>query len=348
MFLKIFNWDKTGLSMEERCMKYLEPIKAENLICNYDVVVGWGTGALEFETRYNPMLYRIDYMVNGENIDVGSVICGIKVYSKDDLKNLPIKNRKVLVVIFANMENVIQQQIKEYIPGADTIVSRLIRCHNISNVKENYSSDCEDIIFMDIINRMGWNNNIPYIDIGVCHPVVRNNTYMFYSHGNTNGIMVEPNPVMCELIREYRPHNKVINVGATGSECGFLEYVSWSRLPGHNHFRRKDEVVDTQKYEISKIFVENINDILKNIDDCPYFMDIDTEGMDYELLGALDTNKFPVKVICAEKNGLKDDMYLSHNEDIMRLMSQKGYTHYMSTIENMIFVLNDEFKTLKI
>ena len=69
-----------------------------------------------------------------------------------------------------------------------------------------------------------------YVDIGVCHPVVRNNTYLLYEKGYTNGILIEPNGNMCELAQIYRPKNKIVEAGASGDEGGILRYYMKSSV----------------------------------------------------------------------------------------------------------------------
>ena len=54
-------------------------------------------------------------------------------------------------------------------------------------------------------------------------------------------------------------------------------------------------------------------------------MDIDTEGMDFELLKALDTSRFPFKMICTE-------VWADENRDELdRMLMNKGYVHFMDT-----------------
>ena len=79
----------------------------------------------------------------------------------------------------------------------------------------------------------------------------------------------------------------------------------------------------------------NINEILeKNLDKVPDLLDIDTEGLDLQLLKALDTEMFPVKVICAETvwgDGVTFDS----------LMQGKGYKNIANTAENNIYMRTD-------
>lgn len=312
-------------------MKYLTRTSCEELRKNYDVLVGWGNSVVEFERYYNPTLYKLDYLINGEGKDIGEKICGLVLSDASVLEEL--KDKKVCVIIYPNVEDRLLEQINKFLPNADTIVGRLVD----TGKQYNYSSDCEDTIFMDLINKLNYSNDFSYMDIGVCHPVIRNNTYMLYEKGFTNGVLVEPNPIMAQSASNYRPGNKVINVGACGGKDSVLPYVSGT-CPGLNHFLRENEEVDKETTKVMNIPVRNINDIIaENFEKCPDLLDIDTEGMDYELLSALDTERYPIKIICAE---------VSKKHNIRELMQSKGYVHFTSTRENKIFILESEYNKL--
>jgi len=185
------------------------------------------------------------------------------------------------------------------------------------------------LIFVRLLETLGISDPV-YMDIGVCHPVVRNNTYMLYERGYAKGFLVEPNPVMVNLCKEYRRENTILSMGACSKEASSLTYVKGT-VPGLNHFLRENEVL-SEKDECLQIPVKNINAIFdENKIEFLDLLDIDTEGMDYELLEALDTDKYNVKVICAEKSESSD-------KNIFRLLNSKGYIHFMSTRENQIFV----------
>ena len=188
---------------------------------------------------------------------------------------------------------------------------------------------------LDLIYKLGLENP-SYVDIGVCHPVVRNNTYLFYENGYTNGLLVEPNPEMAELSKEYRPENRIVTCGATAGEDSVLTYY-YSHLPGHNTFLEeiaKDRGLLNNKLEIP---VRNINSILKeHFTEGLDVVDIDTEGMDFELLEALDTDTLKVKIICAEIASPK----------IKHCLESKGFIHYFTTKENHIYVKTQDLKKI--
>lgn len=313
-------------------MKYIKRTKVEELRKKYDLLIGWGNGIIEFERKYNPFLYKLDYMINGQGKNVGDIICGCRIYGPEVLQMM--RDKKVCVIIYPNIEQECLNQIHELLPEADTIVGRLVDTGDFYN----YSSDIEDLIFVQVLEKLGISNPV-YMDIGVCHPVVRNNTYLLYERGFKKGVLVEPNPVMMELCREYRKDNTILAVGACAGEDSSLLYVK-GNAPGLNHFVRDGEVISAQE-ECLQISVKNINDIFEeNKLSILDLLDIDTEGMDYDLLSALDTEKYVVKIICAEKSDCLD-------KNIFKLLNSKGYIHFMSTRENQIFIRRDEFEKIE-
>lgn len=307
-------------------MKYTRITNIHELQSNYDLIVGWGTPVIEYQNRYNPTHYKLDYLINGKGQNIGEVFCGNQVYHMSILEQF--QDKKVCIIIYQNKKPEIQKQIQSVLPNADTIVSRLIEVPSIDNY---YSRSQEDKVMLDLIHKLKLDNPT-YSDIGVCHPVVRNNTYLFYENGYFNGLLVEPNPEMTELIKEYRPNNTVLTCGATaGEDCNLTYY--YSHLPGHNTFL--EEVARERGLLHNKLTipVRNINTILmEHFKTGLDILDIDTEGMDYELLEALDTKSLNVKIICVEVASPK----------IKSCLEQKGFVHYFTTHENHIYVQKGE------
>lgn len=141
---------------------------------------------------------------------------------------------------------------------------------------------------------------------------------------------------MAELSKEYRPENHMLTCGATASEDSVLTYY-YSDLPGLNTFLEhvaRDRGLLDNKLDIP---VRNINSILKeNFPDGLDIVDIDTEGMDFELLEALDTDALNVKIICTE----------IAIREIKQCLESKGFTHYFTTKENHIYVKTQDLERI--
>lgn len=305
-------------------MKYLQKEEYSKLRKRYSVIIGWGAG-VEFQKYYAHALLAFDHMIDGAGRNIGKMINGITIEGIDAIVQYA-DAESVLVVIYPNIEDEIQMQIAKFLPKADTIVARLL---GIEGRESTYASNKEDVIMLDyILTRY---TDFSYIDIGVCHPVVRNNTYLFYEKGFTNGVLVEPNTEMCRMAAEYRPLNKIVNLGAgpfpTNKE---LIYYYDSMHPGLNTFLKDVAVSRGMERNFRKVPVKNINEIIaENFKTYPDVLDLDTEGLDYDLLLNLDFNKYPIALICVEN---------STEGQIKRLMEERGYKILTTTEENEIYV----------
>lgn len=304
-------------------MKYTSKANYRELRQKYSVIIGWGAGA-EFQRYYDHGLLRFDHMIDGAGRNIGTEINGIIIQSVETLIQYK-NNDSLLVVIYPNIENEILPQISELLPKADTIIARLL---DIEGREASYSANEEDLIMLDYIKTR--RSDFFYMDIGVCHPVVRNNTFLFYEKGFTNGVLVEPNTEMCNMAAEYRPLNKIVNMGAspvpTDEE---LIYYYDPLHPGLNTFLKDVAVSRGMEQNFRKVPMKDINSIIaENFETYPNVLDIDTEGLDFDLLSHLDFDKYPIDLVCVEA---------SAGNRIRRLMTEKGYKLLEVTRENEIY-----------
>lgn len=306
-------------------MKYLEKQKYAQLRNQYTRIVGWGAG-LEFRKYYDHDILAFDHMIDGAGRNVGKTVKGIEIQGIDILEKLKDTD-SVLVVIYPNIENEILQQVVKFLPQADTISARLLA---IEGRESTYSANEEDLLIFDYLHSRY--TDFTYMDIGVCHPVVRNNTYLFYEKGFTNGVLVEPNTEMCNLAGEYRPYNKIVNLGASPANTSEkLTYYYDPLHPGLNTFIKEVAVSRGMDQHFKMIPMKNINTIIEeNFETYPNVLDIDTEGLDLELLSHLDFETYPIDVICVESFA---------GEGIQKLMREKGYKLLATTQENEIYVI---------
>lgn len=305
-------------------MRYVEAMHIDELRKEYKHIFGWAPG-VEYYKRYSVNNYKLDGLIDGKSANVGDVICGNRISSPDMLT--AFKDEKVCIIIYHNNEEEIIQQINDLNIDADTIISRLVR---YDGCEITYSSDREDLIILDACNYLKI-EECSYIDIGVCHPVVRNNTYYFYERGYHNGVLVEPNLQMCNLARLYRPENKIVQCGAGSGDDRYMDYYVRDDMPGHNTFVEAIALEKKMGAAADRIMVKNINRIIdENFEKYPTIMDIDTEGFDFDILQALNTDLYRIKVICAES--CKD------RKKFRDLLMTKGYEHFKSTPANDIFI----------
>ena len=194
-----------------------------------------------------------------------------------------------------------------------------------------HGKHADDMVLIELADRLGI-HDLHYLDIGVCHPVMRNNTYTLYELGYT-GVLVEPNPMFHGLVDHYRPNDTLLKCGA-GTMESELQYYAFPAKPGFGTFNsalgeyRKNVGLQC---EVSQIPIIGINEIVeRNFQLYPNIVDIDAEGIDFELLRILDTQKYPVEIIMCET--------LGQEAQFNQLMQEKGYRRYANVGENTVYL----------
>lgn len=311
-------------------MEYLKKTALKDINNNYDFIVGWGTGTL-LKRNYKQNYFSMDFIVDGRGDNLNTKYEGIEICKPERLQEL---KGRILIVIYTIYEQEIKEKINELKVDADTIIYNLLEIEVGNRLLPMWNGkNADDIILLELITRLGL-DHVNYLDIGVCHPIMRNNTYLFYELGYS-GVLVEPNPEFHSLIEEYRSKDTLLKIGVS-SEKGELDYYNFPKTPGLNTFV-KDVAEHRRKlgyeYTKDKILLENINTMIEeNFDTYPQIIDIDVEGLDYQILSSFDATKYPVSIIMCECT--------EGDEALISLMQQKGYKVYAHTIENYIFVRN--------
>lgn len=310
-------------------MQYLNKIQFRDIRDKYDYIIGWGTGSL-FQMNYRTDYYPMDFLIDGAGRNIGKSYYGIYVFTPDKIKEL---SGKVLIVIYAIFESEILDLLENIGIQADTII------YNLLEVESSYGrmfplwngKHGDDLVLMELVRRLGL-EKMQYMDIGVCHPIMRNNTYFLYEMGY-QGVLVEPNPVFHKLIQKYRPNDRLLTCGAAVEDEELL-YYSFPDGLGFNTFitsvaeNRKRMGMD---YKVNRIPVTNINKIIsKHCKQYPNLLDVDVEGLDFELLEELNTDLFPIEIIMCET--------LGQEEKFNKLLFFKGYRLYAMVGENSIYV----------
>ncbi|MBA4685697.1 MAG: FkbM family methyltransferase [Candidatus Galacturonibacter soehngenii] len=309
-------------------MKYLKRTALKEISSNYDFIVGWGTGTL-LKRNYNQNYFSMDFIVDGRGDNLNTKYEGIEICKPERLKEL---KGRILIVIYTIYEKEIKETIKELNVNADTIIYNLLEIEVGNRLLPIWNGkNADDIILLELITRLGL-DKVNYLDIGVCHPIMRNNTFLFYELGY-KGVLVEPNPEFHFLIEKYRSKDTLLKIGVS-SEKGELYYYNFSKVPGLNTF--VEEVAEHRRnlgfeYTKERVALESINTVIEeNFDTYPQIIDIDVEGLDYQILSTFDATKYPVDIIMCECT--------NQDEALIELMLQKGYKVYAHTIENYIFV----------
>ncbi len=209
--------------------------------------------------------------------------------------------------------------------------------------KPSYAQIGEDRILDYLFQNIGIQQPT-YLDIGTNHPILGSNTYYFYTKGS-NGVCIEPNPQLFELIKSIRSRDIVINCGigfaeSTDVDFYIFENSGWSTFSIEEaEYRTNNGYPYKKKIKMSLM---TINDILKNnFSKLPDFISIDVEGLDFEILQSLDFEKYAPRVLLVETIRFGNSNKQEVQHEIIDFICNKGYSIYASTFVNTIFLKNN-------
>ena len=205
--------------------------------------------------------------------------------------------------------------------------------------KKSYSQCGEDIIIGRLLKMLNISKPF-YIDIGANDPVVYSNTYSFYEKG-AHGILVEPNPALCQKIRIKRPRDIVLEVGV-GAKKGALTYFMFDNHSLNTFSPEKATGAEKKGYLLAKkmeVTIKTFEEIVrendvKNID----LLSLDVEGLDFEILQSIDFSICRPKIITVETQSFGTYENGTNVLSIDKLLTDKEYEIAGMTPINKIFI----------
>ncbi len=211
----------------------------------------------------------------------------------------------------------------------------------------SYSQTGEDKILLHFFNSIG-KRKIRYLDIGANHPIINNNTYIFYRRGS-QGVCVEPNPVLSDLIQKVRSRDKCLNIGIGIREETVAEFYS---MTSHtlSTFSKKDayDLDKEGKYKIKEVLqipLKSINTIIsENFTEPVDLVSIDVEGWNEEIVASFDFNRYRPLCFCVETLGFSDGVDGKKFDKIFEVFKKNNYSVYGETHLNTIFLDNLVYK----
>jgi len=208
--------------------------------------------------------------------------------------------------------------------------------------KESFAQSGEDLIVKFLFDNLG-KSKPSYIDIGAHHPRYINNTAIFYNTGS-RGINIEPDPMLFGAFVKDRPQDINLNIGIS-DKGGSLDFFRIS-APTLNTF----SAVEAQNFakegykivEKVRIKTASINDVIKkNMGTSPDFVNLDAEGLDFEILKSFDFEKYAPLVWCIETISFSVSGKGKKDKELIKFLEGKGYLLYADTNINSIFVKKD-------
>ena len=232
-------------------------------------------------------------------------------------------------------------------------IGKLKRARDVVQLKAriSYSQSGEDIIIDDLFQNLKGTNKT-YLDIGANDPVICNNTYLLYKKG-WRGVLVEPDPAMCEIVKSKRPGDTILNIGiGLSNENNAPFYLFPGRLNTWSTFSQEEaairETASGLKAKKITVQLKTINNILEQyFSICPNFVSIDVEGLDLDILKSLDFNRFRPDVFCVETITFSMSNEGEKLDDISKFLISQDYFIYADTHINTIFCRSELFKKVK-
>lgn len=203
--------------------------------------------------------------------------------------------------------------------------------------KISYSQAGEDCIVSVAMHFLGILNP-SYLDIGAYHPTSLSNTYFFYRRG-CRGVCVEPDPKYARLFRRKRRGDVFLNMAVgIGRETEADFYLMKSRALNtlSPESARAMEAAGEKLRGVVRIKMRDVNDIIReHFPAAPNFVSLDAEGVDVEILRALDFDEFRPQVFCVETIVFDTQEKTS---DVAEFMQARDYMVFGETRINTIFV----------
>jgi len=203
----------------------------------------------------------------------------------------------------------------------------------------SWSQEGEDIILARLFEgqRRGF-----YVDIGAHHPLRYSNTQLFYRRG-WRGINIDAMPGSMKPFRRSRGRDINLEIGVAAEER-VLEFHTFDE-PALNTFSQHTVFDMHRGMPLSSpkgrlpVKVLPLSSILEQhlpegqrID----FLNVDAEGLDYEILASNDWRRFRPRVVLAELFGSGLEEIAQSN--VGQLMREVGYRPYAKTMNTVVFL----------
>jgi FkbM family methyltransferase len=211
-----------------------------------------------------------------------------------------------------------------------------------ATIRETYAQCAEDLIVESLLAaRLALTGREPsslfYVEIGANHPVQTSNTYLFYRKYGAAGVLVEANEELIPALRTVRPRDVVVHSAVSARSDPTL---SFGKCELHELSSLALDHIESfgTGAGVDRTLVPNlhINDLLERYVPKPVdFLSIDVEGVDLEILEAIDLSRFrPAVIQCEPSEHFKPGTAWR----MVEVLRDRGYLLAARTPVNLIFV----------
>ena len=208
-------------------------------------------------------------------------------------------------------------------------------------INYSYSQEGEDMVLKRIFdNKIGF-----YIDVGAHHPKRFSNTHLLYKKG-WKGINIDALPGSMKLFNKIRPRDINLEMGVAEVEDVLNYYVfnetalntfSEKLSKERNNLNNQYFIKDTIKVKVKRL--DKILDIHLHNNEID-FLNIDVEGLDYDVLKSNNWNKYRPKCVLVEI--LDSSLHDLNNHSIVKFMKENDYHIYAKQV-NTVFFMNSNY-----
>ena len=213
--------------------------------------------------------------------------------------------------------------------------------------RKQYSQWGEDQFIDSFFNNK---NNGIYLDIGCFHPYMYSNTCLLHKRG-WSGVNVDINQTSIDLFNIIRPNDTNICAAVSKEKKDLKVYFDDPFSPINTVDKKFYENLEKSFFKNKKIFtiqsktIQEIFDISKIKDEID-FINIDAEGLDFEILLQMNLSKYKVKLLSIETHNV-DGSKTENFESIKNLLEKNGYLIFKRVGPTTLFNLNEYNSTDK-
>jgi FkbM family methyltransferase len=208
-------------------------------------------------------------------------------------------------------------------------------------ISETYAQRNEDLIveslLAPVLRRLDRPlSSIFYFEIGANHPFQTSNTYLFYRKYGAKGVLVEANHQLAQQLKIARPQDQVIEAAVSGRHDATITFhqCAISELSGLDeaHIKSFGSNAPIEAMVVANMHINALLDryATRQID----YLSIDVEGVDIELLEAMNFNKYRPYFIQCEPS---EHFLPGASDKVSAMLEAKGYVLIARTEINMIF-----------
>ena len=222
------------------------------------------------------------------------------------------------------------------------LIRNLVKLLDYRHTRHSFSQFGEDLIIDHALNLLNY-QNFSYLDIGANHPSRLSNSFYFYRKGST-GVLVEPDPHLFRKLQRKRPRDIVLNCGVSvnGNTGTQTLYLMSSNVLNTFSLEEAERIQRTSSYHIVDsidVDVLPVNSIIDmHFSDIPYFMSIDVEGLDLQVLRQINFASYRPLLIVSETLTFDPASGGRKISSIIDFLISKNYIIFADTRCNTIFV----------